>query len=131
MYTHIEEQGIIIRDSDGAVVAPFSEENRLLHYDYVNYVNQGGIVSSSKKEVTPMAVSMRKAQRELLNRGMLDTVENAINSLEGVEGRIAQIEWRTATTVERHSPVVLMIANLLGLTDEEIDTLFIEADKIA
>ena len=74
----------------------------------------------------PQQVKMRQARLELLKRDLLDDVEAVI----AAAGRAAQIEWEYAETVERGHPVIAAVQAQQGLTDAQIDDMFIEAAKL-
>lgn len=71
----------------------------------------------------PQSVSMRQARLALLGVGLLDTVEIAIAGA----GPAAAIEWEYAQEVQRASGLVPAMATALGLTDAQIDALFVQA----
>ena len=73
----------------------------------------------------PQQVTMRQARLELLSRDLLDDVDAVI----AVAGRVAQIEWEYASTVDRDNPVIAAVQQQQGMTDEQIDDLFREAAK--
>ena len=73
----------------------------------------------------PQQVTMRQARLELLSRDLLDDVDAVI----AVAGRAAQIEWEYASTVDRDNPVIAVVQQQQGMTDEQIDDLFREAAK--
>ena len=73
----------------------------------------------------PQQVTMRQARLELLSRDLLDDVDAVI----AVAGRAAQIEWEYASTVARDNPVIAVVQQQQGMTDEQIDDLFREAAK--
>ena len=73
----------------------------------------------------PQQVTMRQARLELLSRGFLDDVDAVI----AVAGRTAQIEWEYTSTVARDNPVIAVVQQQQGMTDEQIDDLFREAAK--
>lgn len=76
--------------------------------------------------IVPEVVSMRQARLALLAAGLLDDVEAAIS----VGPRAAQIEWEYATEVQRDYGLVLEIAPVLGLTDRQLDDLFVAAASL-
>ena len=71
----------------------------------------------------PQSVSMRQAELELYDSGLLDDVEALVATLP----RAYQIEWKRASTVDRTNPLVEVVRNQQGLTSEDIDNLFIRA----
>lgn len=78
----------------------------------------------------PQSVTMMQARLAMLNAGLLDAVEAAINSMEGDEGKAAQIQWQYATDVRRDWPLVVSLKASLKLIDKQIDDLFIAAGAI-
>lgn len=77
--------------------------------------------------VVPEAVSMRQARLALLGAGKLKTINNAIAGLPGVQGEAARVEWEFASEVRRDSPLISQMAQALGLSNEQIDSLFVSA----
>lgn len=74
----------------------------------------------------PQSVTMRQARLALLGAGLLETVEAAIVGA----GPAAKIEWEYAKEVQRASGLVLAMATALGMTEAQIDALFVEAAKL-
>ena len=77
--------------------------------------------------VLPQEVTMRQARLALLGAGLLDDVEAAINALSEPAKTAAGIEWEYSQAVQRHRGLVVQIGGALGLTEAQIDTLFMEA----
>jgi hypothetical protein len=75
----------------------------------------------------PRVVTMRQARLALLSAGMLSAVSAAIAAAPGTAGDAARIEWEYAATVDRDSPLVAGLIATLGLTSEQLDTLFAAA----
>ena len=71
----------------------------------------------------PQSVTMSQARLALLGAGLLGTVETAIAGA----GPAAAIEWEYAQEVQRASGLVPAMATALGLTDAQIDALFVTA----
>lgn len=79
----------------------------------------------------PARVSMRQGRLALLGVGLLDTVEAAIASIaDTTERRAAQIDWEYATEIRRTSPLIASLGPALGLSEAQIDQLFIAAEAI-
>lgn len=78
----------------------------------------------------PESVDMRRARLALLQAGLLNTVEGAIASMSGTEGKAARIEWEYAATIKRNHPLVLQLQSALSLTGGQLDRLFIEASNL-
>jgi len=78
----------------------------------------------------PDSVTMRQARLALLGAGLLSQVGAAIASMPSPQKEAAQIEWEYAATVERGSPLIGQLAPALGMTEAEMDQLFIEASLL-
>jgi hypothetical protein len=75
----------------------------------------------------PQSLSPRQARLALLAAGLLDQVEAIIASMPGPDGQAARITWDYATEVRRDDPLLGQMADALGLTEEQIDNLFLSA----
>lgn len=75
----------------------------------------------------PVEVTMRQAKLALLQYGLLQQINTFIANIPGVQGEAARIEWEYATSVKRNAILVTQIAAAFGLTDEQLDNLFILA----
>lgn len=77
----------------------------------------------------PQQVTMAQARKALILSGVSITAVNAAIAaiVDPVERQLAETDWEYATTMRRQSPLVTSLAPVLGLTDEEIDDLFVLA----
>ena len=76
----------------------------------------------------PQSVTMRQARLALLGAGLLDTVAQAVAAIsDPVQRKAAEIEWEYAQTVDRNSPFTQQLAAGLGLSSEQLDSLFTQA----
>jgi len=82
------------------------------------------------KALIPKSVTMRQARLALLENGLLDTVQQAIANMQGVEGDKARIEWEFSSAVERDKQLVLSLTSALNLTETQLDALFILANTL-
>lgn len=80
--------------------------------------------------VIPSAVTMRQARLALLQAGLLDDIETAINSLPSPQKEAARIEWEYSQEVQRHNSFVSVLAPGLGLTELDLDQMFVAASKL-
>ena len=72
----------------------------------------------------PDAVTMRQARLALLDLGLLNSIDEAINTMQEPDKTKAKIEWEYAAVVERSSDWVSDLGQQLGLSDVQIDDLF-------
>lgn len=84
--------------------------------DYV--VNTTGVL-------VPQAVTMRQARLQLLAVGLLDDVNTMLAA-----DQAAMINWEYATHVYRNDVIVVQLKNSTGMTDEQLDELFVAASKL-
>lgn len=81
-------------------------------------------------EPIPTTITPRQARLALLQAGLLDQVDTAINSLESPAKETAQIEWEYATSIDRDSQWINQLGGALGLNTEQLDDLFKTASTI-
>lgn len=75
----------------------------------------------------PLSVTMRQARMALFQQGLLDQVSAIIAGMPSPDKEAATIEWEYSQTVERDRPLVMFLGSQLGLTNEQVDQLFITA----
>ena len=74
----------------------------------------------------PQVITIRQAKLALLSAGLLDDVDAAIAQAD----RATQIEWEYATEIHRNWPTLRSVQGAIGLTDEQVDGLFIRAASL-
>jgi hypothetical protein len=84
-------------------------------------------IAAAYAATIPQVVTMRQARLALLGAGKLTSVTAAINTLPSPQKEAAQIEWEYSQTVERNRSFVLLLSAALGLTDAQLDALFVTA----
>lgn len=128
-YGYFEEIDTSISPSDSGIY----DGTEILHVDMelkVVEVSRGirakteAELTADRKAKVPKEVTMRQARLALHERGLLDTVINAIASSSD---EVLKIEWEYARDVSRNWERLVLLATSLGLTDEELDNLFILA----
>lgn len=77
-----------------------------------------------------VSVTMRQARLALLQQGLLSTVNAAVAGLPEGEKEAAEIQWEYGSEVNRLSPLVVGLMPTLGMSDEEIDALFVLAGAL-
>ena len=83
------------------------------------------IVDTSPGKQVPQSISAYQARIALSEAGLLATVENAVNT----QGGDMKIRWDWAGELHRNHPDVLAIAGALGWSADQLDDLFITAQK--
>lgn len=100
--------------------------NQLIEREYTQD-ELNSIASYNSINVIPQIVTMRQARLALLNAGLLQTINDAIIAMPGVEGDAARIEWEFSSQVHRNKALVQSLAPVLGMTDSQLDQLFTTA----
>jgi hypothetical protein len=80
--------------------------------------------------IVPQEVQLWRARTVLKLLGMEQVIEVALNSLDEPTKTGALYIWQFGTTVERNSQTVLLLQTVLGLTDTQVDDIFIQAENI-
>lgn len=89
----------------------------------LNADKQAAIAAAEYAASVPKIVSKAQAKIALFKAGYLDAIEAAMSKMP----REVQIYWQDSSIVERANPIVRQLQALLGLTDKQIDGLFIFA----
>ncbi len=76
--------------------------------------------------IVPKAITMKQARLTLYAHNLLASVDSLIDQFP----ETAKIEWQYSDIVERNNPIVKALVPLMGMTDTQIDALFIEAKDI-
>lgn len=76
-----------------------------------------------KKLLVPDTITMLEFRLGLLKIGRIADVENAIKN------PAVKLEWEYGTSVERYNSSLVNVLRTIGLTDDQIDDLFIDAIK--
>jgi response regulator RpfG family c-di-GMP phosphodiesterase len=94
--------------------------------------NIAGKAEQERARIMQMVVTMAQARKALILGGVSITAVNAAIAaiVDPVERQLAETDWEYSTTVRRDSALVASLAPLLGLTDEQIDELFLLADSL-
>lgn len=83
------------------------------------------------KEPVPQSVPLWCLRTILRSMGLLDRVKTVIAAMpDGVQKIAAEEGLEYSNTVLRSSPTTLFIKQVLNLTDDEVDEIFINADKV-
>ena len=98
----------------------------------VKVQNLASEVSSLNPSISGQRVSARQVRIWIIQHGIsLQQVELAIDSISDPTMRdITKVEWEYAPYIERNHPMLPVLAQALGLTEDILDRAFIEANAI-
>lgn len=131
MRAHVVTDGVITNTIEVASLDALGDTMTLIAADtgQIGWLVVDGVISEPppKPVPVPQSVTMRQARLALHAAGLLSGVDAAIASLSEPAKTAAQIEWEYASAVERNAGLVPAMAAALGMTDAQIDDLFITA----
>lgn len=111
---------------NGNTYIPLNLENSD-YQQYLAWVAAGNVADLYVEPPPPIpqSLTMRQARLALLDAGKLSSVDSAINSMPSPQKERAQIEWEFSNEVQRTNGVVSAIGPLIGLSETDIDALFV------
>lgn len=108
------------------------EQDKLATLDNGVYTIKYRVLTKTEDEIIeyrksqgPKSITPLQAKLQLLKLGLLDEVEALVTG-----DRTSQLYWEYASVIERDNEILLMMAEQLGLTSEQVDEMFIEASKL-
>jgi hypothetical protein len=121
-------------------VVPMIEGNPL-YEEYLLFLKADGTVEFSdyvtdeelkelQKSLVPTEVALWKLRFVLSQMQLEQSVTEAINLLEEPQRTAATYIWNFGTAVDRYSNTVIFIKTALGLTEQEVDDIFIQANSV-
>lgn len=125
MYRYFSDD-LIQRESDNALIP-----NDPLNTDWRNYQAWLDMGNSPNPAPTlpdsvPQVISRFQARAALLQEGLLKEAEALVNQADD----LTKLAWAEAVEFKRGSPMVLELGSRLGLTEDDLDTLFRQAAAI-
>lgn len=147
MYTYLLDiQGnvrtdMILRDSDGVYVPTDSPDNldSAAYLDWASDKNNKPTTPAALSKVPPQ-VPMWAMQAALKQAGKYDAINSAIVGNASASPPVASMEasnpavffaWTMGNFASRQSTLIGALAKQFGISDADIDALFIAADKIS
>lgn len=88
-------------------------------------------MNAEMEETVPEKISKLQLKVQLVLMGFdLQLIEDAIKQLPEPQRTIAMLAWTDATNIHRDNSFITMIAQILQLTEKQVDQIFIEGEKI-
>jgi hypothetical protein len=79
----------------------------------------------------PREIANWRARAVLEIAGLLPAVEAVIAAMTGPEAIIVRHAWQSAAPLARRGPTVAALAPALGLTADQVDAMFIQAESLS
>lgn len=110
-------------------------EDEQVQYEYSVVTIDENFVGDSVELATnmfrnSMVLTPRQARLSLLSIGRLNDIDTAINSLAEPDKSIAQVEWEFSEEIRRTHSFVETLGQSLGLTDTDLDNMFISGKEL-
>jgi hypothetical protein len=116
------------QDTDGQIYFfDYVPEPQNIRADLVAITDEAALAILNVPPVeVPLALTRKQAKQALVLAGLYTNVEVAIASIsDETERLLVQVAWEDSETFERNNSTLLMLANALGLTSEQLDQMFI------
>ena len=142
LYTILDENGFVINAeffnggeqpvnaipelvTGNFVKAKFNFETR----DYFEGASVAEIILNNK-EAVPNEISPMRLRLQLISMGIsLDYIDSMVNGLPDGIRDIVLTQWKYASVFDRQDETLGQMGLMLGLTEEEIDNIFINGNK--
>lgn len=120
---------LIIRIDDGAYIP--ADPANTDYQQYIAWLAEGNTPEPyvASPPPIPQSVTRFQALATLSSAGHLPTIRAHIATLD--QDDIVRLAWENASEWERTSPTLAALAAMLGLTDTEVDDLFVAAAQVS
>jgi hypothetical protein len=138
MSYYISKYGNIIKEDLGIVTLVPMDESSIEYQQYLQFLIAGGTVEPSElftpeEEIslnTPLEVALWKLRFILSQMNLEQAVSDALNSLPEPQKTAANYIWNYGNTIDKHSPTIMFLQQQLGLTDTQVNEIFIQSNSI-
>jgi hypothetical protein len=125
-------EGVIFNENE-VVIEP--NDNNPLWLEYVEYLANDGVVTQVDYEITdtsevPAEVALWKLRFVLAQMSLEQSVLDAINRLDEPFKTAATYIWNYGNAIDRDSNTVAFVQTVLGLTDAQVDNIYIQANAL-
>jgi hypothetical protein len=134
----ISRYGNIIKVDLGIIYLVPMNESFVEYQQYVKFLQSGGTVDSSdlyiEEEViqanTPAEVALWKLRFVLSQMNLEQSVSEALNTLPEPQKTAANYIWNYGNSIDRHSSTIAFLQQSLGLSNIQVNQMFIQANSI-
>ena len=131
MKYYFTKSGYIVDENN--VVIP-QEEKNTDYQKYLDWLNNGGTVEPTEFDIeqieVPVSVPLWCVKVVLHEMGLIEHVQTALSQLPEPERTRANYIWEYGNIIQRNSPTVAFVGQVLQLDSKQMDMLFVTADSI-
>lgn len=92
--------------------------------------NVRSLTTEELKSRIPQSITKRQARQELIEAGLIGAVEAAIDAIQDPTQKALMFSWwNDSQTYDRDNPELITMAASIGLTEEQLDSMFLSASK--
>jgi hypothetical protein len=92
--------------------------------------NVRSLTTEELKSRVPQSITKRQARQELIESGFIGAVEAAIDAIQDPTQKALMLSWwNDSQDYERANPELITMAASIGLTEEQLDAMFLSASK--
>jgi hypothetical protein len=131
MYKLTNNPNEVIRIADNATIPLPANESE--GWKYEAWLAEGNTPEPYVAPVPgiPKIVTRRQAKQALILNGLIGGVQPAIDAItDPTQRALMQSEWDDSQEFFRDRPQLIMLARALGLTDAQLDALFVQASTL-
>lgn len=130
--------GNIIKINNEIVTLVPMDESSVEYQSYVQFLQSGGTVEQSDlfteeefiQANTPSEVALWKLRFVLSQMNLEQSVSEALNTLPEPQKTAANYIWNYGNAIDRHSATIEFLKSYLGLSDTEVNQIFIQSNLI-
>lgn len=88
------------------------------------------LTTDELKARIPSSITKRQARQELIVSGLIGAVEAAIDAIQDPTQKALMLSWwNDSQTYDRDNPELISMADSIGLTEEQLDEMFLSASR--
>lgn len=87
-------------------------------------------ISEMNSAIVPAEIALWRIRVILKTMGLESTIEGVLEQLSEPTKTGAKYIWQFGTVIERESQTVIILQQALGMTNQQVDEMFIQAEQI-
>lgn len=88
------------------------------------------LTTDELKARIPSSITKRQARQELIVSGLIGAVEATIDAIQDPTQKALMLSWwNDSQTYDRDNPELISMADSIGLTEEQLDEMFLSASR--